>query len=66
LAGWALMAKPPGVMPSAAPMAMRLDVFVSPPDMPVPLEVQLFLNRSLFFMHNAPQAFDGEDFNHSV
>src|SRR6185312_5601594 len=35
LAGLALMAKPPSVIPSAAAMAMRLDVFVSPPNMSI-------------------------------
>src|SRR6476469_4777066 len=35
LAVLAPMAKPPSVMPSAAAMAMRLDVFVSPPNMSI-------------------------------
>src|SRR5215468_4764542 len=35
LAGCELRTKPPSVMPSAAAMAMRLDVFVSPPNMSI-------------------------------
>src|SRR5690348_16669149 len=35
LAGCELMTKPPSVMPSADAMAMRLDVFVSPPNMSI-------------------------------
>ena len=35
LAGVALNANPPSIKPSAAAMAMRLDVFVSPPNMSI-------------------------------
>src|SRR6476619_8589427 len=35
LAGLAPIAKPPSVIPSADAMAMRLDVFVSPPNMSI-------------------------------
>src|SRR4029079_2052742 len=34
-AGWTPMAKTPSVIRSEAPMAMRLDVFVSPPNMSI-------------------------------
>ena len=47
LAGVALMAKPPSVIPSAAAMAMRLDVFVSPPTCPSPPSLINRLIRTL-------------------